>query len=209
MDKLQTILDHQEALSARVSLSYNQFQSLEEDRKIYWINRYLMATSNELEEFWEKWVLWTVFETNDVSESQVIEEWIDVQFFVLNLGLVLGVRNSEDVCKYTFPSLNESEDILNESINQSFFHPTVPENNNLVFECFLGLEKVRSCIAFKWWKKNQSTDLEDARKAWGVLQIKVWSIASSWLKFETPGQTVYEQYCKKLKINHDRQDNGY
>jgi len=92
MDKLEEILKLQNDLSSKVSLSRDQFIELSDSEKTVWVNNYLMAISNEMEElrrcFPFKW--WKLNQTLNMDEAR--KEWIDVLHFVMNLGLVLGFK---------------------------------------------------------------------------------------------------------------------
>jgi dimeric dUTPase (all-alpha-NTP-PPase superfamily) len=89
-DRLEDILEHQHALSKRVSLSKSEFDALDNKGKSDWVNRYLMAISSESEElrkcFPFKW--WS--KKNEIDWDAAQEEGIDLFHFVLNLLLLIG-----------------------------------------------------------------------------------------------------------------------
>lgn len=89
-DKLVSILMMQDSLNTAVSASREEFINMSREEKTMWVNRFLMAISNECEElrncFPFKW--WKKNQEFDLNSAK--EEWIDIFHFVLSLGLALG-----------------------------------------------------------------------------------------------------------------------
>lgn len=117
MDKLEKIIQLQNELSAKVSASRDEFVAMSDEDKTKWVNNYLMAISNEMEE-------------------------------------------------------------------------------------------LRRCFPFKWWKKHQTINLEEARKEWIDVFHFIINLGLV-LGFKLDGSDIYEEYCSKNKVNHDRQSQGY
>ena len=82
----------QDELNSRVSLTQEQSLQLPEKERIEWVNKNLMAISNEAEELRGclAWKYWKQHQSSDWDAAR--KEWIDLLHFVLTLGLMLGFR---------------------------------------------------------------------------------------------------------------------
>jgi len=66
-------------------------------------------------------------------------------------------------------------------------------------------ELIDSC-SWKWWKKNQPFDLQNARVEVIDLFHFIISVAQV---LGMSADDVFEAYLKKNQVNHQRQDSGY
>ena len=59
---------------------------------------------------------------------------------------------------------------------------------------------------WKWWKKQQKFDINNAKKE--LIDIVHFVIALA-ITLGMDAEELFAEYTEKNKINHDRQDNGY
>lgn len=104
MDKLQSIIDHQEALQSR--LGYD-FKKMFPYNRVNYIKEYSIHATQELHEmlyelpYFKPWKDYNELSPKDV-ENKILkarEEYIDFLHFVFNIGLALGFDNAEDLWK--------------------------------------------------------------------------------------------------------------
>lgn len=68
------------------------------------------------------------------------------------------------------------------------------------------IAELTDCFDWKWWKQHDSTKLAASREE--LIDIFHFFISIA-LEIGMDADTLIEEYFKKNKINHERQDNGY
>lgn len=63
-----------------------------------------------------------------------------------------------------------------------------------------------NCCKWKWWKKGQIFDKIEARKE--IVDILHFLVSAATF-VDMDASDLFEEYCKKNKINFERQEDGY
>lgn len=90
-DRLSDIMNLQNYLNQRVSVTRELAEVMPQEERVEWINRFMMALTNELEEMRAEtpWKWWKKNQDFDLPKAQM--EWVDCFHFFLSIGLVLGL----------------------------------------------------------------------------------------------------------------------
>lgn len=93
-------------------------------------------------------------------------------------------------------------------VDIDFMHPDQKElwlsqmATALMQEC----AELKDCTRWKWWKKGCVYDKIEARKE--IVDILHFLVSAAQFA-DLDASDLYEEYCKKNKINFERQEGGY
>lgn len=185
---LQKIFDIQYVLNSKymesIGEDYEELLDLPitDKRKLQWVENYMKAYSNELEEIFDSFC-------NNLPPEMIQEEMIDGLHFLVSMSQMFHIHLENDI----YPYIHEHCFQKNHSYKEK------------IFMSFIYLEKLRRKLPWKWWKDylNYNMDKSEVR----LLFINLWI---AWIKmFFVEGNNIeeaYDIYTMKVAKNHSRLD---
>jgi len=181
---MQTIYDLQMNLNNRIlqeKFGYT-VQDMNEEQRKQWVLNFCRATNHE---FWE-------LEESVLKEDEhnTVVEIVDLVHFLVSIGQVLDLK------------LDMRFNFYYHDGSKTFWLKNITET---IHDCQKYLNDIEECFGWRWW----GTKTNDFIKASKIFYNLLWnfSILISYLGVDE--QQLFEVYCQKNKINHERQDNGY
>lgn len=182
-EQMKTVYNKQLELNNRILGERFGLNILElnEEQKQVWLLNFCRATTHELYELQDAIL--------NEDDHNIVVECVDILHFIVSIGQILGLECNQ--C-FSYDPLFEATRWLDCIMSE------IEKNRNLI-------NMLEDSVNWKWWG-SKTVDWEYTKDVYQWLLSGFYSLVSN---LGIKHDTLYDVYCQKNAINHQRQDKGY